>query len=224
MSAPEPSAPPQHRIRFTATARFANGGDIRLNDFMFDWPDDRPDRQRLGQAIVRNLKLLMVHDVEFHDVRVVVGAHKSKPPLARSLPTAAVQRLVGPVGIAPVTGVPPGRLLPAALLHLAGHEMGEVTLLTVEGVWDGQPVLVLAGSGEARLAGSTVAQLRDRGLTWLVADAPVPASAVPVTVAAGFVAGVTSDLLRVGLVAGPHVNDRIIGVLSETDPTEQDVP
>ncbi len=212
-------ASPTYRILFSAVARFANGGELRMTDFMLDWPDDQPDRARLAREIVRDLGLLMVHDLEFDDVRIVRGTHK-RGPSANLVRGKNTRRLIGSDEPGSV-GVPVNRLFPAAVVDVAGHEPAEVSALTLYGAWDGEPVLVVSGLGEVRVAASALEELHQDGLRWVVADAPVGAAVVPVTVAPAFIASATADLLEVGVVVGESGRQQLVGVTAA--PTPRDV-
>lgn len=208
-----------YRILFSAEARFANGGALRMTDFMLDWPDDRPDHDRLARAIVRNLNLLMVHDVEFHDVSIVRGAHKGRRREARS-PMSRIRRLVSSDEVA-TAGVPVNCMLEASVVDVSGHAYDEVTALTLYGAWDGQPVLVISGLGEARVAEPVLRELHRSGLRWVVTDAPLCEAVVPVTVAPRFVASTTMELLEVAVVEDAIGQQRLVGVTADIDSPER---
>lgn len=86
----------ENRVRFDFEVDFLNGGGLQGTDFRLDIEGDDIDDSALADAIVRDLRLLMVGAVRIHNKTVISEPHKRPPPA--SVPTnssrAEVRRLV----------------------------------------------------------------------------------------------------------------------------------
>ena len=65
-----------HRVAFDFEIEFTNGGGLEGHDFRLDIPSDDVTDDWIAEAIVRDLRLLMVGDVRIRDRRVFEEAHK----------------------------------------------------------------------------------------------------------------------------------------------------
>jgi len=66
----------EKRVVFDFEIDFLNGGGIQGRGFRLDIAGDHIGDRELGDAIVRDLRLLMVSDVRIHNKRIVVERHK----------------------------------------------------------------------------------------------------------------------------------------------------
>lgn len=66
----------QHRVRFDFEIEFTNGGGLSGRDFRLDIPGDDVTDAWIADAIVRNLRLVMVGSVRILDRRILREPHK----------------------------------------------------------------------------------------------------------------------------------------------------
>jgi kynurenine formamidase len=77
----------EHRVEFDFDVRFSNGGGLRGEGFRLDIPGDDVSDAWIADAIVRDLRLLMVGSVTVTDKRIIEEAHK-RPRIAPPGPAA----------------------------------------------------------------------------------------------------------------------------------------
>jgi arylformamidase len=65
-----------HRVEFDFDIRFSNGGGLTGDGFRLDIPGDDVDDDWIADAIVRDLRLLMVESVRITGRRVIAEPHK----------------------------------------------------------------------------------------------------------------------------------------------------
>jgi arylformamidase len=84
------------RVEFDFEIEFTNGGGLQAQDFRLDAPSADVTDAWLADALVRDLRLLMVGEVRIHNRRRIQEPHKrgSSPGSAGSAPASAGRRLV----------------------------------------------------------------------------------------------------------------------------------
>ncbi len=83
-----------HRVEFDFAVTFTNGGGIQGQGFRLDIPGDDVTDDWIVDAIVRDLRLLMVGEVRISNRRVFAEAHKRGVVAESSSPAASGRRLV----------------------------------------------------------------------------------------------------------------------------------
>ncbi|MFH1184467.1 MAG: cyclase family protein [Chloroflexota bacterium] len=73
-----------HRVKFDFELDFSNGGGMQGQEFRLDIPGESISDQELAQAIVRDMRLLMVGDVRILKKEIVSEPHKRRAA-ARSI-------------------------------------------------------------------------------------------------------------------------------------------
>ena len=84
-----------HRVAFDFEIEFTNGGGLQGHDFRLDVPAEDVTDAWIGDALVRDLRLLMVGDVRIRNRRIIEEPHKrglEPAPSGGAAPTA--RRLV----------------------------------------------------------------------------------------------------------------------------------
>jgi kynurenine formamidase len=81
----------QHRVEFDFDIRFSNGGGLTGEGFRLDIPGDDVDDEWIADAIVRDLRLLMVGSVTIIRKRIIEEAHK-RPAAGEASPRPPSRR------------------------------------------------------------------------------------------------------------------------------------
>jgi kynurenine formamidase len=108
-------APEQHRVAFDFELAFTNGGGLAGTDFRLDIPGDEVTDVWIAEAIVRDLRLLMVGEIRIRNRRVFAEAHKRAAPAAAH-PAHAAQPAAQPAPS--LTSATPGQA-PRRLVDLS---------------------------------------------------------------------------------------------------------
>jgi hypothetical protein len=85
----------EHRVEFDFEIAFTNGGGLTGTGFRLDIPGEHASDAWIADALVRDLRLLMVGDVRISNRRVFAEAHKRGVSAApNDASGAAARRLV----------------------------------------------------------------------------------------------------------------------------------
>src|SRR5512140_58404 len=110
----------EHRTAFDFEVRFTNGGDLVGHDFRMDIPGDEVTDAWIADALVRDLRLLMVDAVRISNRRTFAEAHKRGVGRPSDAPTDGAWRRIVDVSHPIVEGMTtyPGLPTPSIRPHL----------------------------------------------------------------------------------------------------------
>lgn len=72
----------ERRVEFDFAVTFSNGGGLHGEGFRLDIPGDNIADDELADYLIRDLRLLMVHNVRISNKRIIVEPHKRGPVAA----------------------------------------------------------------------------------------------------------------------------------------------
>ena len=192
--------PMEHRVEFDFDIRFANGGGLVGEGFRLDIEGDDVSDAWIADAIVRDLRLLMVESVTITRRRIIEEAHK-RPPTPSGTPQvgprAAGVRYVDlshriEDGLVTYRGLPPPRITDhlsreASRAHYAPgteFQIGRIEMVANTGTYVDSPFhrfgdgTDVAGLDLARLADLPAVVIRATGMTGRAVDRPLVEAAL----------------------------------------------
>ena len=133
-----------HRVAFDFEIEFTNGGGLQGHDFRLDVPGEDVTDEWIGDALVRDLRLLMVGDVRIRNRRIIEEPHKRglerAPSGGASSPARHLVDLSHPIveGMTTYPGLPAPEITPhltreASTAHYAPGVTFAIDVITLCG-------------------------------------------------------------------------------------------